>query len=167
MGPIMEKTVDILFREWTWEISLLQKSKIDSVFPVKLEEHVKIPPGIYGMADGILMQNDQPYPVEYKTWKSNDFKIDRFQLAAYCIGIGYRYRSKVQKGILQFSSIPQRIEITIQEKDEKLIRDVYEEIMLFLETQQTYRKPTDKNCQFCGYVDCQYRGRQCGQYYSR
>ena len=61
--PIIGKAHDILLQEWLWEVSLLKISHIDTVYPIKLEESVKIPPGIYGMVDGILMENHLPYPI--------------------------------------------------------------------------------------------------------
>jgi len=155
--PIIEKAHNILLQEWLWEISLLKNSHVDSVYPIKLEESVKIPPGMYGMVDGILMEDHLPCPIEYKTWKSSNLEMDRFQLTAYCVGLSYRYRRTVQKGVLQFSSPPQRTEITVCMEDERRIDDLYKEIMHFLETGQASRKPPDNVCQSCGYVDCQHR----------
>jgi CRISPR/Cas system-associated exonuclease Cas4 (RecB family) len=155
--PIIEKAHEILLQEWLWEASLLKISYIDTIYPIKLEESVKIPPGIYGMVDGILMENHLPYPIEYKTWESSNQEMDRFQLAAYCVGLGYRYRRTLQKGVLQFSSPPHRTEISVRKEDERRIVDLYKEIMIFLKTGQTSRQPLDKACQFCGYVDCQHR----------
>ena len=155
--PIIEKAHEIILQEWLWEASLLKISQIDTIYPIKLEESVKIPPGIYGIVDGILMENNLPYPIEYKTWESSNQEMDKFQLTAYCVGLGYRYRRTLQKGILQFSSPPHRTEISVRKEDERRIVDLYKEIMIFLETGQTSRQPLDKACQFCGYVDCQHR----------
>jgi CRISPR/Cas system-associated exonuclease Cas4 (RecB family) len=155
--PIIEKAHDILLQEWLWETSLLKNSHMDTIYPIKLEESVKIPPGIYGMIDGILMEDHLPYPIEYKTWESSNPEMDMFQLTAYCVGLSYRYRRTVQKGILQYSSPPHRAEMTVHKEDEERISDLYKEIMLFLETEQAFRKTLDKACRSCGYLDCQHR----------
>lgn len=120
--PIMQKAHDILLEEWQWEQTLLKNTNIDAVYPVKLEEPVKIPPGIYGMVDGILIEDKLPYPIEYKTWESTNASTNRFQLTAYCLGLSHRYRMKVSRGILQYSSPPHRTQITVNPNDEKRLR---------------------------------------------
>lgn len=151
-----QRSLQILLREWMWEHRLLSDSPLDMIYPLKMEDPVKFPPGIYGQADGILRDN-APLPIEYKTWNPGTDGADKLQLWAYCMGVEFKYRTGVPFGILQYSDPPKRVLVEFTPEARKVVLQTYEELASFLETGETSRKPDQKLCATCLYPACEFK----------
>lgn len=159
--PLMDKktfqrSLQILLREWKWEHGLLSDYPLDVVYPVRMEDPLKMPPGIYGQADGIL-RDKGPLPIEYKTWDAGTEEADKLQLWAYCMGVEFKYRAGVPFGVLQYSDSPKRIMVELTPEARKAVLQTCEELVSFLETYETSRKPDQKLCATCLYPACEFK----------
>lgn len=159
---ILARSTHILTEEWRWEQKLLPKHPLNAVYPIKMEEPVKFPPGVYGRADGILLLDEGPIPIEYKTWQTSINTIYSFQVWAYCMGISFKYRVPVHKGFLQYGYPPTRVEVKFGAGERAQVLKVYNDCANFLNTGKTSSKPTKGTCKRCRYQDCEQRRWLCG-----
>ena len=155
-GEIFERSQHILLQEWKWEHGLLSDHPLDMVYPIRMEDPLKMPPGIYGRADGIL--RDKGFlPIEYKTWNGGTEEADKLQVWAYCIGVEFKYRASVPFGVLQYSDPPKRMIIEFTPEARKDVFQTYEELASFIETGETSWKPNQNLCATCLYPACEFK----------
>lgn len=153
---ILAQALSILTTEWMWEQELTRNQSVDAVYPFKMEEPVAFPPGIYGRVDGILLLDGNPLPLEYKTRGRNLGDIDKLQVWAYCIGVGFKYHVPVRQGFLQFSCPPRRVSVEFGAQQKARVLKLYHECVKFLNTSETEHKPI-RTCEHCGYLNCKHR----------
>jgi len=156
LEEIVARALRILTTEWMWEQELTRNRLVDAVYPVKMEEPVAFPPGIYGRVDGILLLDGNPLPLEYKTRGREPGDIEKLQVWAYCIGVGFKYHVPVRQGFLQFSSPPRRVSVEFDAQQKARVLERYYECVKFLNTGETEHKPI-RTCERCGYLNCKHR----------
>jgi len=154
---VFRSSFEILFKEWEWERELEESCPIDTIYPVRMEEPIKFPPGIYGQTDGLLLRDGCPTPIEYKTWDKGFEDIDRFQLLAYCAGARFKYRANVPFGVLQYSCPPKRMEVEFSAREGEFILEIYRELVEFFSNGETSHSPNLRACIGCGYLTCKHR----------
>jgi len=153
---ILARALRILTTEWMWEQELTRNLSVDAVYPVRMEEPVAFPPGIYGRVDGILLLDGKPLPLEYKTRGRDLGDIEKLQVWAYCIGVGFKYRVPVRQGFLQFSCPPRRVSVEFGAQQKARVLELYHGCVKFLNTGKTEYKPI-RTCKRCGYLNCKHR----------